>query len=345
MDKLIVSFCIAAFRRYNELNELIQEILSVKSEKIEVIVCDNMSSDGSVEELEKISDDRLKIHVNEKNFGSLLNIHEALDKGRGKYLFYVNDRDNVDNFKIERLIEILECLDKENVAFAKCVPHQNGVEKYRIFEKGKESLIQFSCAIDHPTGYIFKREIWHKIRNRRLFFEKQKYGDYAVTLICAIMARQYSGALIYGDICDLDRQRIDFTMVKSRYYENRKDKRLWYTPEVIYRELRIGQEFLKKLKVQEDIRNEILIARYTAYLSWCVTNYKNIIADPVCTTHYDLYPSQNFIPVFLKSMVNGFKLWSKTNLWLLSENRKLCGILNRVTKEEYTKYFRELGVR
>ena len=61
MDKVIVSFCIAAFRRYHELNELIQEILAVKSDKIEVIVCDNRSSDGSVEKLEKIVDDRLKL--------------------------------------------------------------------------------------------------------------------------------------------------------------------------------------------------------------------------------------------------------------------------------------------
>lgn len=338
-DRPIVSFCIATFRRYELVKELIQEILSVPTDKIEVVVCDNNSQDGSIEKIGEIRDPRLKIYINKKNLGSLLNMYEALDKGKGRYLFYVNDRDNVDSFKIGKLIDILEKLEKEDVAFAQCVENQNA-EKYHIFDVGKDSLIQFACRMNHPTGYIFKRDIWKKIKNKRTLFENQIYGDYSMTQVCAIMARKYKGALVYGDICDIKRLRINFSEEKSRYYEKRKDKRLWYTPEVIFRELKIGQKFLEKIGVEVDIRKQILTERYTEYLRLSVTNYKIMIADPECTAHYNFYPRQDFFHVFITSVLNGIKLWSRTIFLCMSVDRKLISQINKATKEEYAHYFK-----
>lgn len=339
MESPIVSFCIATFQRYEILEELIHEILSVQSDKIEVVVCDDKSTDGSIDKIKKINDRRLRIFVNKENVGSSLNIHESLDKGNGKYLFYVNDRDNVDPFKIKKLLEIIEELHKKNVAFAKCHITGGNAEKYHIFKGGKEALLQFSCRIDHPTGYIFKRDIWKIIKNKRLLFENENFGDYPITQICAIMAKNYSGALIYGDICDLKRRRVNFQKIKSGYYIKRKDKRLWYTPEVIYRELVIGQKFLKKIGVCRDIREQILLDRYTEYLSWCVTNYKDKITDPVCTAHYNFYPYQDFFHVFAFSIWNGIKLWGRTYGYCAFNGRKLCLQINRLLWKEYEKYF------
>lgn len=338
----IVSFCIATFQRYEILKEMIQEILSVKTDKIEIVVCDNQSQDGSVEKLKKIKDSRLKVYVNEENVGSALNVHDSLDRGIGKYLFYANDRDNIDFFKVNKLIEILEELEKESVAFARCYGAYNNVEKYQIFNKGKDAMIQFACRIDHPTGYIFKRDIWKRIKNRRSLFENQNYGDYPITQVCAIMAKQYKGALIYGDICDLKRQRIDFSKEKSRYYEKRKDKRLWYTPDVIFREIKIGQKFLKKNGIKKDTRHQIMIDRYTEYLSWCVTEYKNKITDPVCTTHYNIYPHQDFFHVFIASILNGIKLWIKILLLCFAEDKQLISEINKITLKEYVNYFKHV---
>lgn len=340
MNKPIVSFCIATFQRYEILKELVQEILSVKTDKIEVVISDDKSLDESVKKIKKIEDIRLKIYVNAKNVGSSLNIHDSLDKGNGKYLFYVNDRDNVDQFKIEKLIEILEELDKEDVAFAKCYSTYRNAEKYHIFNSGKESLIQFACRIDHPTGYIFKKNVWRKINKKRKLFENQDYGDYPITQICAIMAKKCKGALIYGDICDVNRHRINFSELKSGYYLKRKDKRLWFTPDVMFRELRTSYKFLKNLGIQEDIRSQIFIERYTEYLSWCVTGYKEKVADPVCTTHYDFYPCQKFYHIFFVSILNGLKLWNKTFFFSVVNNKKITIQVNKALQKEYILFFK-----
>lgn len=342
MDSPIVSFCIATFQRYEVLEELVREILSVRTDKIEVVVCDDKSLDESIEQIREIKDTRLKIYVNEKNVGSSLNIHESLDKGNGKYLFYVNDRDNVDPFKIEKLVEILEELEKKDVAFARCCGAYDNTEKYHVFNAGKEALIQFACRIDHPTGYIFKRNVWRKIRNRRKFFENQSYGDYPVTQICAIMAQKYKGAFIYGDICDVKRHRINFSEMKSGYYLKRKDKRLWYTPEVMFRELKISQEFLGKLGVQKEIRDQIFIDRYSEYLAWCVTGYIDKITDPACTAHYNIYPRQDFFHVFFASILNGIKLWTKTFFLCIAVNKGMISQINKALQEEYARYFKDV---
>lgn len=339
VERPIVSFCIATFRRYEILKELVQEILSVSTDKFEVVVCDNNSQDGSIEKIGEIKDSRLKIYANKKNVGSSLNMYEALDKGIGRYLFYINDRDNVDSFKIEKLIDILDKLEKEDVVFAKCLRDRN-VEKYHIFNAGREAQLQFACKITHPTGYIFKKDIWKKIKNKRILFENQIYGDYPMTQVCAIMAKKYKGALIFGDICDLRRQRINFSEEKSRYYEGRKDKRLWYTPEVMFRELQIGQEFLRKIRVEAEIREQLLLERYKEYLHKCMTDYKKLITNPVNTAHYNYCPRLDFFHVCSASMLNGIKLWSKTFFWCVFEDKKAVSLINKATKEEYARYFR-----
>lgn len=336
----IVSFCIAAFQRYEILEELIQEILSVKTDKIEVAVCDDKSLDGSIEKIKKINDNRLKIYVNDENVGSSLNIHDSLDRGTGKYLFYINDRDNVDSFKIEKLIQILEEFEKEGVAFARCYATGKNVEKYHIFSAGKEAMLEFACRMDHPTGFIFKKDVWKNIKRRRILFENQNYGDYPITQICAIIAKKYKGALIYGDICDFRRHRINFAKEKSRFHEKRKDKRLWYTPGAIYRELKIGQTFLKKIRIRDDIREEILLDRYAQYLNLCVTQYRNMVKSPVYTSHYNFYPRQDFFHVFRISILNGLKLWSKILYLCFSENRQLIFKINKISRKEYLNYFK-----
>lgn len=337
MSKPIVSFCIATYQRYELLNELIQEILSVESDEFEVVICDNQSEDGSIEKIKEIKDGRLKIFINEINVGSSLNVHESLDKGNGEYLFYINDRDNVDKFKINKLIEILKCLKKENVAFGKCVPVQNAIEPYQIFESGKDALVIFACKLEHPTGYFFRRDKWRGMKNKRYFFENQKYGNYPITQVAAILARSQKGALIYGDVCDWYRRRINFSVVKSGYYSDRADKRLFYFPEVLSEELRIAYYFLKKIGVSEEIMNEILLERYKLYITFCVTDYKTMISDPANTVHYNFYPPQDFWHVFKTSLINGKKIWINTSR--LVKNKQIRSLINEITCKEYADYF------
>jgi len=279
MDNIIVSFCIATYKRYKILEELVLEILSVDSNEFEVIVCDNCSQ----------------------------NIYESLECGKGKYLFYVNDRDNVDSFKIKKLIKILKELEKKEVAFAKCVYDINEKSEYKIIEYGEEALSEFACKVSHPTGYIFYKEIWKKIQNRKRIFEKECFGDYPITIICGIMALKYRGAIISGDICDVRRERLDFSKVKSRFYEGRKSKDVWYSLGVQWREWKIANYFFNKIDINGEALDQLLYLRYKECLQRLTIEYEEIISYDANTKHYDLRIPSNFVSIHMTAILNG--LW------------------------------------
>lgn len=342
MNHIVVSFCIATFRRYDILRELLTEILSVDNDQFEVVVCDDCSADGSINRIKQIQDRRLRIYINNTNVGSMQNIYEALSKGRGKYLFYINDRDNVDCFKIKELIDLLNELEKKEVAFIKCAGFMK-TEKYQIFYSGKDAILEFACRVAHPTGYIYLKSAWDEIENLNLFFEKQYDSDYPASMVCAVMALKYNGAYLYGDICDVSRKRIDFTTVKSGYYLKRKDKRIWYSPEVQWRELVFGYGFLKRLHVQEEILEEFLFQRYGEYLKRVLIQYKNIVSKPENTVHYKLKISRNSLNICIKALQNGLYMW--TRMYIFCKSNKKTDLLKKINKNtrlNYTDYFTDL---
>ncbi len=339
MSEIVVSFCISSYKRYEILKELIQEILSVDSAKFNIIVCDDCSKDGTVEKIRRINDLRLKVYENDINVGGPLNICNSLDHGDGKYLFYINERDNVNPHKIKKLINILQQLEDKDVAFAQCSSIINSSVDYQIYKSGQESLLEFACRIVHPTGYIFRKNIWHSITNRHIYFEKECFGDYGLTLISAIVSLKYSGAWIHGDICDTKRRRIDFSKEKSRYYQKKKDQRIWYLPDVQWRELKIAYKFLEKLDIDEKVIEEVLRQRYREYLYRVLIQYKSIITDPANTIHYNIKGIRNPILVELKSLENGYFLWSKMMKFCLYYKKKeFLKIINQETKQMLKKY-------
>ena len=340
--EIMVSFCIATFQRYEILKELILEILSVDSDRIEVVVCDDCSMDNSINKIKRIHDKRLKVYTNDTNVGSLQNIYESLEHGKGKFLFYVNDRDNVDPMKIKKLIRILEELQYSNVAFLQCIPDIQPHMNYHIYHKGEDALLAFGCRITHPTGCIFRKDAWEKITDRKKIFAEQCYGDYSITLVYAAMAQKYDGAIILGDICDTTRMRVDFSKEKSGYYKKRKDKRLWYSWGVQWRELMIAYRFLKKLKVEDTVIDKMLGKRYKEYLRRVTVEYKDNVSTPYNTLHYGIPIPQNRIKIYSTAIMNGFCLWRMMQCFCRKEGKK--ELLKKVNQDTGRNYFELLKI-
>lgn len=339
MNDIILSFCITTFQRYEILEELVLSILSVNNKRFEVVVCDDCSMDGSINKIRNISDERLKIYVNSRRLGALQNMYEALEHGMGKYLFFINDRDNVDSFKINKLISILEEFDKQNIAFARCIDETFLVPEYKVFSKGEYALLEFACRIVHPTGYIFRRDVWEKIKNRKKYFYKEYYGDYPITMICAIMAVKYNGAYIYGDICEVSNERIDFAKEKSRYHWKRKDKRMWYSPGVQWRELAISYFFLKEIHVGDELIDNILSLRYDEYSQRIILHYKEIVSRVSDTIHYGINLKSNIASIFITSIRNGIYLWFKMKKFCCCNKKyKLLYEINKYTIKNFIAF-------
>lgn len=345
MNEVILSFCISSYNRYEVLKELVLELLSVESDKFDVIICDDCSSDGTVEKISRIEDKRLKIFVNEENIGGPLNICRSLDRGDGKYIFYINERDNVNPKKVEKLISVLEDLERENVAFARCIYMEDLPLDYQIFEAKKDAVLEFACHIVHPTGYIFKRNMWEMVLNRHIFFEKECYGDYGLTLVSAILSKKYCGAVIGGDICDIKRERINFSKEKSRYLKKKNDQRMWYSPEAQWRELMITYKFSKKLNVKKECIDELICRRYYEYLYRIVVDYKQIISRPSNTEHYNIKVVRSPLVIEIKSIWNGVFLWERmARFCFFIGNKELKKRIDFITKKIYELHFERFRI-
>ena len=83
----LVSILIPVYNRENIISETIDSAISQTYQNIEVIVCDNASTDGTWNILQAYArkDPRIKIFRNEDNLGPLLNWKRCLDNAQGEY--------------------------------------------------------------------------------------------------------------------------------------------------------------------------------------------------------------------------------------------------------------------
>lgn len=338
----LLSFCIAAYRRTDTTLELVNEILSVEDNRFEVVICDNHSEDGGVLEYKKIKDSRLKVYENEENLGGYVNSCRALDCGIGEYLFYINDRDNVDSYKIERLLSCFEHISWNHIAFGMCpLGGYTEREDTVIFEEGESAILEFACRVAHPTGYFFRRNLWEKTERHR-FFESQDYGIYAFTIVCALLARDYKGAYLYGDVCDWHRHRLDFARVTSKFNQKIADKSLWYSPEAMLRELKVLLRFMKEYDFAPEITKKCFMERYKEYLALVTTGLKVELKEDYNTLHYKIRRPKSNFEVCVHALQNGRDLKKEVRKLLreysFPDYEKEVNAINQANREEMRKY-------
>ncbi|MEM3431466.1 MAG: glycosyltransferase family 2 protein [Candidatus Micrarchaeia archaeon] len=108
----ILTFAIPTWNRCNELREcldhLVKEIENTK-EFIEIFVSDNASTDSTSQVLEEYSKKYYFIRYsrNKRNLGFDLNLINAIEKSKGKYVWTFSDDDIIAEGSLNRVIEII----------------------------------------------------------------------------------------------------------------------------------------------------------------------------------------------------------------------------------------------
>ena len=99
----MISVCMATYNGEKYIKEQLSSILSQLSEKDEIIVSDDSSTDKTVEIIESFQDKRIKILKNNKFRQPNLNFENALKYSKGDIIF-LSDQDDV---WIETKVEII----------------------------------------------------------------------------------------------------------------------------------------------------------------------------------------------------------------------------------------------
>ena len=108
MGQPLVSVCIPAYNSGDTILETITSVLRQTYRNLELIVVDDRSTDNTMQVLEQISDERLKVYRNEKNLGMAGNWNRCLELCSGEYLKLLCADDLIHETLIAREVELME---------------------------------------------------------------------------------------------------------------------------------------------------------------------------------------------------------------------------------------------
>jgi glycosyltransferase involved in cell wall biosynthesis len=109
-DLPTLSIGLAVRNSQNVIRRCIDSILSQDFTDFELVVCDNVSDDGTVGTLEEYApaDRRIKLHTNQVNIGSHENMKRVLEISRGRYFRWISDDDWLEPKCLSTCIRALE---------------------------------------------------------------------------------------------------------------------------------------------------------------------------------------------------------------------------------------------
>lgn len=165
----IVSFCIPCYNSADLVFRVVTQILKCKDERFQVVVSDSSSSDDTLKRLYSIKDTRLKICVTQP-IPAEMNFLNALNCGDGEWLYLVMGRDLILADSIPKLIDLLNMISsKKDIAFVKDqATTQKKYDKIQYYDSKADALKRFIVDLSHPTGAIFRRDVFSKIPNKEI---------------------------------------------------------------------------------------------------------------------------------------------------------------------------------
>ena len=108
----VLSICIPTYNRLPYLGELIVSLLpqidAVPEGAVELVVSDNVSTDGTADYLRSIHRDYLRWWTNETNIGGDRNFLKCIQEAKGDYVWLVGDDDLVASDAVARVLRCVE---------------------------------------------------------------------------------------------------------------------------------------------------------------------------------------------------------------------------------------------
>lgn len=130
MDKPLVSVIIPCYNAERFVEQAIRSIMEQTYKNLEIIVCDDCSTDGTYQILEKLAseDKRVVLLRNEQNLQIVATLNKMIEFAKGKYIARMDADDISLPTRIEKQVEFLE----DNPEFDFC-----GCNAFHINESGK----------------------------------------------------------------------------------------------------------------------------------------------------------------------------------------------------------------
>lgn len=177
-----ISFIIASYNCKPYIDECLQSVFnqSYKGD-IEIIVCDDCSTDGTAEILEQYADEGKIVFIkNEKNLGAAQSRNNCIRVANNEYLAILDADDYISYDRIEKQTSVLD--NNPTIDFV-----STGIQ--RFYEDGER--IDFIPSVDYPEAKdflftlpfshattMFRKSILERVNGYRISKETRRGQDY-----------------------------------------------------------------------------------------------------------------------------------------------------------------------
>jgi len=186
INRPVISIVISTFNRsgWLEVNLAnLQNLISKFGDKIEVIVCDNHSTDQTQDVLARfLSNEKIKSYRNSANVGMLGNLSESVALADGDYIWLIGDDDLIREGAIEKILEVIKFHSPEliylNYAystlhappnFADLDPYHLNATKMTLDTQDKKSSISEFTALNENFFTAIYTFVTKKKHAQRIF--------------------------------------------------------------------------------------------------------------------------------------------------------------------------------
>ena len=286
LSEILLSICIPTYNRCDNVYSIVKNCLSSKNINFEIIVSDNCSTDDTVEKLQSINDNRLVILQSDKNYGTYINGNKALLNGNGKYLMFLMDKDYITIDYIDTVIDYLRHNDFA-VGLLKQDYNSDVISYYR-FPTKIEALRLFCFVGNHPSGFLFNRDLLNKYNIFEACSSYDKkirafYTDFISSMFC-----EYGDAVILN-IPFVHLVKPPFKGLKHSYTYSFELKNLFFTPEYRFHVFEIYIEFLNS-KLSLKIFERFWLLKYLIrdLFNYSTRGYLSVLNDKNICDWYSL---------------------------------------------------------
>jgi glycosyltransferase involved in cell wall biosynthesis/SAM-dependent methyltransferase len=103
-----VSVIIPSYNHEKYVAETIQSVLDQTYQDFEIVITDDGSTDGTVAEIRKFTDPRIRLFVFEKNQGASVAVNKCIAEAKGEYVALINSDDVFVPHKLEEQVKFLD---------------------------------------------------------------------------------------------------------------------------------------------------------------------------------------------------------------------------------------------
>lgn len=173
----LVSVCIPVYNCEKYIAKAIDSVLTQTYRDIELVVCDNCSTDGTYSILEGCRDPRIRLVRNGSNLGAVPNWNRVTSLVKGKYVKILCADDFLYPECVKSQVEILEDPANSGVLMAFCRRDVVGPDGKRIMTRGysgksgrhrgveilRRSIRSGGNIVGEPGGVMFRAELLSRV--------------------------------------------------------------------------------------------------------------------------------------------------------------------------------------